>query len=124
MLSIVQGNRPLQPAHPSFTVDLWTLMQSCWGHDPQSRPTIPKVVMEVLTLLIRNRLISRAPAIHERITPIAAIFLDHDQVEAVKHLSEDEVQTVIDVVDEVSPCVFPRSKNRLTDLIQTSPFVD
>ena len=63
--------------------------------------------MEVLALLICDRLIRRAPTTHERISPIVTVFLGNVQVEAIKHLSQDDAQILIDVVDEVIPCVIP-----------------
>jgi len=115
MLAIAQGKRPPRPTHPSFTADLWSLMRACWDDDPHSRPTISKVVTELLTLTIRNRLIGRAPKTHKRISPIAPVFLDNHQVDAVKRLSEEDAQTLIDVADEVSPRAILCSKDRSID---------
>ena len=75
-------------------------MQGCWGHEAHSRPTISKVVAEILILSIGSHLIGRAPA------TIAAVLLDNDQVETVKGLSEDDAQALIDVADEVGPTRF------------------
>ena len=117
MLFIAQGDRPLRPTLPPFTLDLWTLTQHCWSHDPLSRPTISEVVMQVLTLSIRDRLIGRAPATHESISPIVTVFFGTGQVEAIKHLSQDDAQILIDVVDEVIPCPIPCSKDEFVDFV-------
>lgn len=115
MLYITQGERPRRPAPPSFTQDLWTLTRRCWDHEPLSRPTISEVVMEVLALSIHKRLISRAPATHEGISPIVTVFLGNGQIEAIEHLSQDDTQILIDVVDEVIPCAISCSKGGLVD---------
>ena len=73
--------------------------------------------MDVLTLSIRERLIARAPATHDHIRPIVTTFLGNGQVEAIKHLSQDDVQILIDVVDEVIPCAVPCSKDGLVDFV-------
>ena len=107
MLFITKGDRPLRPTPSSFTLDLWTLTQHCWSNDPLSRPTISEVVTEVLALSIRDRLIRRAPTTHERISPIVPVFSGNVQVEAIKHLSQNDTQILIDVVDEVIPFAIP-----------------
>ena len=48
MWATTQGRRPLRPTHPTFTGDLWTLMQRCWDHDPRLRPDASEV-LRVLT---------------------------------------------------------------------------
>ena len=60
-----------------------------------------------------KQLITRTFATHERISLITTIFSDNDQVEMVKQLSGDDVQTFIDVLDEASPCTISYSKERL-----------
>ena len=47
-LAIMAGGRPLRPAHPKFTSQLWILMQRCWNHDPFLRPEVSEV-FKVLT---------------------------------------------------------------------------
>ena len=49
MLAITQGERPLRPAHPTFTDDMWTLMQRCWDHDPHLRPEVSHILQILLT---------------------------------------------------------------------------
>ena len=41
--AITQGKRPPRPTHPTFTENLWTLMQRCWHHDPHLRPEVLEV---------------------------------------------------------------------------------
>ena len=41
---IMSGTRPPQPTHPTFTVELWELMQNCWNQDPQERPETADVL--------------------------------------------------------------------------------
>lgn len=115
MLAIIGGDRPPRPMDPQFTEDLWTLMQGCWDRDPDSRPAISKIVTEILTVSVRNRLIGGALATHERASLIEAILLDNDQIKAVENLSEDDAQILIDVINEVNPCATQYSKDRLID---------
>jgi hypothetical protein len=48
-------------------------------------------------------LINDTLAAHERISLVAAIFSDHDEVEMVGHLSVDDTQAFIDIIDEAGP---------------------
>jgi hypothetical protein len=50
-----------------------------------------------------ERLIDRTLSTHERISLIVSIFSDPNEVEVAGHLSGDDAQTFIDVIDEVSP---------------------
>jgi hypothetical protein len=49
MLAITQGRRPPRPTHPSFTENLWILMQRCWDQDPHLRPEVSEVLQVLLT---------------------------------------------------------------------------
>ena len=51
-------------------------------------------------------LISHPLVVDGRIPLITAIFSDSNQINMVEHLSGDDAQTFIDVVDEVSPYDF------------------
>ena len=125
MSAIIQRKRPPRPAHPNFTENLWVLMQRCWDHNPQSRPGAEQV-LDVLrtpsahspsqrsciffTLACREypvwkKLITPGHlAIQERISLITQIFSDHHQIAIVGHLSGEEAQIFINIVDEVSFC--------------------
>ena len=48
MLAITQGRRPPRPTHPTFTENLWALMQRCWDHDPHLRPEVSEVLQDLL----------------------------------------------------------------------------
>ena len=48
-------------------------------------------------------LTSNALAVNERIPLITKIFSDNNQVEMVEHLSGDDAQDFINIIDEVSP---------------------
>lgn len=50
-----------------------------------------------------KRLISHPLVPDERTRLITTIFSDHNQVKMVEHLSGDDAQAFIDVIDEVSP---------------------
>ena len=49
-----------------------------------------------------ERLISHTLLVHERVSLIASIFLDRNQVKVVEGLSGDDAQNFIDVIDVVS----------------------
>lgn len=38
VLTIIAGERPPRPTHPSCTDNLWSLMKRCWDQSPHSRP--------------------------------------------------------------------------------------
>ena len=44
MLAIQQGDRPLRPAHATFTEELWMMMQRCWDRDPHLRPEVSEAL--------------------------------------------------------------------------------
>ncbi|KAF9645427.1 kinase-like protein, partial [Thelephora ganbajun] len=52
MLLIIQGERPSRPTHPTFTENLWSLMQRCWNHDPHSRPKVSDALQILLAPLV------------------------------------------------------------------------
>ena len=58
-----------------------------------------------------KQLISPTLAAHERIPLIMAIFSDCDEVDIVSHLCGEDVQTFVDVIDEVSLQILPPRKN-------------
>ena len=127
MFAIAQGKRPPRPTHPTFTENLWTLMQHCWDHDPHLRPEVSEASQVLLTPLVSRsfqrsythqlgcflmcsevlawkRLIGRTLAMDEQISLITAIFSDQNQVEMVQHLSGSDAQAFVDTISEVSLC--------------------
>ena len=48
-LAIAQGRRPQRPVHPTFTDNLWMLMQRCWDQDPHLRPEVSEILQVLLT---------------------------------------------------------------------------
>ena len=138
MLAITQGRRPPRPTHPNFAENLWTLMQRCWDQDPHLRPEVSEALQVLLTpsvlclfqylyihqffypstsseLPAWKQLISRTSTTDERISLITTIFVDRDQVEMVMRLSGDDAQTVVDVIDEVRPCIILPSRSGWVD---------
>ena len=107
MLAITTNKRPPRPRHPTFTEDLWKLTQRCWDQDLSLRPKIPEV-LQVLAL-------SHTFAADERVSLVATIFSDDDQVKMIGDLSEDNAQTFIDAIYEASPCTVPCSNDRFID---------
>ena len=53
-----------------------------------------------------KRLIDHPLTTAERVSLITDLFSDHDETEAVKHLSGDDAQSFVEVVDEVIPHSF------------------
>lgn len=49
VMTIIQGGRPQRPTHPTFTENLWSLMQRCWDQDPHLRPQVTEVLQILLT---------------------------------------------------------------------------
>ena len=43
VFDVIRGVRPPRPECPKLTDDIWTVIQSCWNHDPKKRPTINTV---------------------------------------------------------------------------------
>ena len=58
-----------------------------------------------------KQLISRTSTTDERISLITTIFVDRDQVEMVMRLSGDDAQTLVNVIDEVRPCIILHPRN-------------
>jgi hypothetical protein len=100
MVAILQGKRPERPTHRTFTDDLWSLMQRCWNHDKDLRPSASEVLgaLEVLTC---RRLASQTLTKPERICLINTLFSDHNWTKVVNHVYQDYAQDFLDVVDEV-----------------------
>ena len=67
-----------------------------------------------------KRLISHTLAKDERLSLITTTFSDHNQIEMVRHLSGDDAQAFVDMIDEVSLCVLSSSKNCRLTSTQTS----
>ncbi|KAF9469363.1 kinase-like domain-containing protein [Collybia nuda] len=45
MLKVVRGERPSRPHNaPGLMDEIWSLMEGCWHHDPQHRPTASEIV--------------------------------------------------------------------------------
>jgi len=44
MYDIMSGMRPPRPIHPTFTAELWMLMQNCWNQEPHLRPAVSEVL--------------------------------------------------------------------------------
>ena len=105
-------------------------MQHCWDPDPHLRPEVLEALQVLRTPSVScssrwsyirefdwflvcsgdptwKQLISYPLSAHERIPLITAIFSDQNQVEMVGHLSGNDAQAFIDLMDEVSVCALP-----------------
>jgi len=80
-------------------------------------PTPDSSVLIDLDAPVCRRLISRAFSPHEMISLVEAIFTRQDEVKIVDYLRGDDVQTFIDVIDEVHPHI--PSFLRRTDYLRT-----
>ena len=56
MLAVVQGKRPQRPTHPTFTENLWILMQRCWNHVPHLRPEVSEALQVLLVQSVSHLL--------------------------------------------------------------------
>ena len=66
VLAIIEGRRPPRPMRPTFTEDLWMLVQRCWDHDPHLRPEASEA-LQTLALLVssqRPRPVPMSPQSH------------------------------------------------------------
>ena len=54
VLAITEGRRPPRPTHPTFTDNLWVLMQRCWDQDPHLRPGVLEA-LQVLLAMTKGR---------------------------------------------------------------------
>ena len=125
--AIMQRRRPPRPTHPTFTENLWILMQRCWDHDPRLRPEVSEALRALVTPsashsfrwscirlldfflvcsedLAWKRLISHTLTTREHISSITKIFSDSNQAEMNESLIWDDAQNLTDVIDEVSTC--------------------
>ena len=68
-----------------------------------------------------KRLISTSLAAHERTAMIATLFMNRDEVEAMKHIGGDDAQTFVDTIHEVRfhPLIPPKSDP--TDSVSSLP---
>ena len=117
--AIICGGRPSRPTHSGLTDKLWTLTQQCWDQDANRRPSALRISCSLYVLtpvdrvtsadgLLRcsdatvwKRLTGRHLAMDERVSLIADLCSDHGKIEALKGLSGDDVQPIIDMIDEV-----------------------
>jgi len=104
-LAIVEGKRPQQPTHPTFTEELWALVQRCWDQDPHRRPD----VLEVLNVLRSSsgsrqflqqlrRLDRSSPGFHDQLTKI---LYGEDYQQRAPKLQGDDLVWLIDYLDKV-----------------------
>ena len=136
--AIMQRRRPARPTHPTFTDNLWMLMQRCWNHDPRLRPDVSEALRVLLTPSVSRslrrsyihsldsftvhsedpawkQLISHTLTTRERISLITTIFSDHNQVEMVGNLFGDDAQNLINAIDEVCACTLSYLRDRSVD---------
>ncbi|KAF9644753.1 kinase-like protein [Thelephora ganbajun] len=103
MLEIIRGRRPQRPKHSAVTGRLWELIQRCWNQDPKLRPDAAEVLKELFAcnLPAWKRLIGHTLSTEGRVRLMASIFSDRNEVEVFEHLSKDDAQAFVNVVDEV-----------------------
>jgi len=54
ILAVMEGHRPPRPTHPTFTGNLWKLMQHCWDQQPDLRPEASEVSQILLTMSVSH----------------------------------------------------------------------
>jgi len=55
ILDVMDGFRPPRPTHPTFTEDLWALMQNCWDQEPHLRPEASEVLRSIFKMKHRDQ---------------------------------------------------------------------
>ena len=73
----------------------------------QSRSRWPEWFLIYSGVPAWKRLIGHPHTANERIPLIADLLSDRDEVKAIKRLSMDEVQSFVDILDEVFPSLVP-----------------
>jgi hypothetical protein len=101
MASILQSGRPERPKHSTFTEELWSLMQRCWNHDKDLRPSASEVLGELEVLTCR-RLAGAALTNPGRVCLINAAFSDHNWSKVINNVCNEFAQGFLDAVDEAS----------------------
>ena len=101
IVRMIQAERPPRPTHPSFTDDLWILMQSCWNHNPKLRPNASEV-LKAITLSLCKRFVDRTLPTDDRACLITAVFSKPDQAKMARQVPSEEAQNLIDVIYGVS----------------------
>ena len=96
-MSILQGKRPERPEHPTFSDELWSLIQRCWDDAPNSRPPASSV-LETLEVLTCGQLANHVLTRPEGIRLINAMFSDHDWTRVITHVGHDHAQDFLDAV--------------------------
>ena len=94
-LAIVQGNRPPQPTHPTFTGELWALVQRCWDQNPDLRPEVPEVLG-----VLRSLSVSRPPSseFHDQ---LSNILYGEEYRRCAQDLQGDDLVWLVDYLDKV-----------------------
>jgi len=104
-LAIVQGRRPPQPTHPTFTGELWALVQRCWDQDPHLRPEIPEVLGVLRSLSVSRLLLQQfrhlegsSSGFNDR---LSNILYGEEYRRFVQGLQGDDLVWLIDYLDKV-----------------------
>ena len=104
-LAIVEGKRPQQPTHPTFTEDLWALVRRCWDQDPRLRPEVPEVLNVLRSLSGSHpflqqlrRLDSSLSGFHDQLTKV---LYGEDYQQHAPNLQSDDLVWLIDYLDKV-----------------------
>jgi len=112
-LAIVEGKRPQRPTHPSFTEELWALVQCCWDQDPRLRPEVSEVLNDLRGLLGSRPFLQQlrhldrsTSGFHDQLT---RVLNGEDYQQRAPNLQGDDLVWLIDYLDEVCRHItFPR----------------
>ena len=115
-VAIVQGKRPPQPSHPTFTVELWALTQRCWDQDPHLRPEVLEVLRELRSFSVSRPLLEQlhhldrsSSAFHDR---LIKVLYGKEYQQCVPNLQGDDLVWLVDYLDKarhVLPLPAPHS---------------
>jgi hypothetical protein len=132
MSTIAQGKRPPRPTYPTFTENLWALMQRCWDQDPHLRPEVSEALQVLLITWVsrlfrqvyvreldRSPVCSEDPAWKQLISralatgnPVSLVQLSNvlsgeEYTQCVPNLQSNDLRWLVDCLDKVYPLPYP-----------------
>ena len=95
VVSIIHGDRPPRPTHPSLIDGLWELVQRCWDRDLRKRPQILEVLQALNSLISIPTLAGISQPLEEPSEPDRRPFLRPGTNPNVMLLITTDVQTSV-----------------------------